>query len=286
MSCADCRFDLTKETAWCPGCGNPSIRLALKAALEELEIPMHKVVLSAGIGQAGKMPQYIDLNAFCGLHGRSLPVAIGIKLSNNDLTVLAESGDGDNYGEGGNHLIHTIRRNINIAHFVHDNQVYGLTKGQASPTTATGQIQSMSYDGVRNSPTRPLALALTMGAGFVARGFSGDIKQVTELMKAAIQYEGYALVDILQPCIVWNKINTFKWYKERVSPIDESHDPTDLDQALKLANQWDEKIPTGILYRVEKETYDQKFGFIKGKTPISEREIHPADTEFLMDNFR
>ena len=206
-------YKLSAETAWCPGCGNPAIRSALKMALDELQIPPDEIVMVSGIGQAAKMPQYIDLNSFTGLHGRSLPAAIGIKMANHKLHIIAESGDGDNYGEGGNHLMHAIRRNINLAHFVHDNQVYGLTKGQASPTTITGQVQTYSSEGVRNTELKPLALALTLGAGFVARGFSGDIKQLKEIMKAAILYDGYALVDILQPCIVWNKVNTFAWYK-------------------------------------------------------------------------
>ncbi|MDG2830265.1 thiamine pyrophosphate-dependent enzyme, partial [Vibrio parahaemolyticus] len=152
------------------------IRDALKIALEELSIPPSQAVLVSGIGQAAKMPHYIGINGFNGLHGRALPPAIGIKMANKDLTVIVESGDGDTYGEGGNHFIHAIRRNINIAHFVHNNQIYGLTKGQASPTTALGQKTTLQYDGVKLNPINPVALSLTMGAGFVARGFSGDIK--------------------------------------------------------------------------------------------------------------
>ncbi|NMR88599.1 2-oxoacid ferredoxin oxidoreductase, partial [Vibrio parahaemolyticus] len=164
------------KPSWCPGCGNFMIRDALKIALEELSIPPSQAVLVSGIGQAAKMPHYIGINGFNGLHGRALPPAIGIKMANKDLTVIVESGDGDTYGEGGNHFIHAIRRNINIAHFVHNNQIYGLTKGQASPTTALGQKTTLQYDGVKLNPINPVALSLTMGAGFVARGFSGDIK--------------------------------------------------------------------------------------------------------------
>src|SRR5699024_5017076 len=196
---------ILNETAWCPGCGNFMIRTALKQALEELEIPRHKAVISSGIGQAAKVPHFISINGFQGLHGRALPTGIGMKLSNKDLTVIVESGDGDTYGEGGNHFIHTIRRNINLAHFVHNNQVYGLTKGQGSPTTAMGQATTLELDGVKKEALKPLALSLTSGAGFVARGFAGDIPQLVELMKEAILYKGYAHLDILQPCVVWNK---------------------------------------------------------------------------------
>lgn len=279
-------YGITNETAWCPGCGNPSIRKALKMALDELGIPQDKVIMSAGIGQAGKMPQYIDLNAFAGLHGRSLPVAIGIKLANHDMHVIAEGGDGDGYGEGGNHLIHAIRRNINISQFVHNNQIYGLTKGQASTTTAEGQIANFSYEGARSNQMKPLALALTLGAGFVARGFSGDVEQLKEIMKAAIQYDGYAIVDILQPCIVWNKVNTFKWYKDRVRPLDESYDETNWQAAYENSLKWEEEIPTGILYRVPTTSYTKKFGFLDGHTPLTDRELNPMDAMKLMDRMR
>lgn len=277
---------ITEETAWCPGCGNPAIRQALKNALEELNLRPDVVMMVSGIGQAAKMPQYIDINSFTGLHGRSIPVAIGIKMANHDMPVIAESGDGDNYGEGGNHLMHAIRRNVDLAHFVHDNQVYGLTKGQAAPTTRSGQVQTFSSEGARSAQIKPLALALTLGAGFVARGFSGDIAQLTELMKAAIQYEGYALLDILQPCIVWNKVNTFRWYKERVRPIDDGHDETDWNAAYEMALAWDDEIPTGILYRVETESYTKKFSFLAGQQPLVDRTPEPKEVKDLMDRFR
>lgn len=273
------------ETAWCPGCGNFMIRTALKQALEELEIPTHKAVISSGIGQAAKIPHFIRINGFQGLHGRALPTGIGMKLSNKDLTVIVESGDGDTYGEGGNHFIHTIRRNINLANFVHNNQVYGLTKGQGSPTTAMGQATTLELDGVKKEELKPLALSLTVGAGFVARGFSGDIPQLVELMKEAILYKGYAHLDILQPCVVWNKVNTFKWYKDRVYHLPEDYDYTDYDSAYEKAREFGDKIPTGILYKVEKPTYEDKFEFIKNKPPLVDRELNPLDAKKLMDDF-
>ncbi|HHV45945.1 MAG TPA: 2-oxoacid:ferredoxin oxidoreductase subunit beta [Tissierellia bacterium] len=280
-----CQYELY-EPSWCPGCGNYMIRTALKMALEELGIKPHEVVIVSGIGQAAKMPHYIKVNGFNGLHGRALPPAIGIKMANKNLHVIVESGDGDTYGEGGNHFIHAIRRNIDIAHFVHDNQIYGLTKGQASPTTAMGQVTTLQFDGVKVEPVKPLALALTMGAGFVARGFSGDIPHLVGLMKEAIKYRGYALVDILQPCVVWNKVNTFSWYKNRVYYLPESYDYTNKEEAMKKALEFDDRIPIGILYKVEKETYLDKFDFIKEGPALVDLELNPLDAEKLMDEFR
>lgn len=273
------------EPSWCPGCGNYMIRTALKQALQELELEPHQVVLSSGIGQAAKMPHYIKINGFNGLHGRALPPAIGIKMANKDLKVIVESGDGDTYGEGGNHFIHTIRRNIDIAHFVHDNQIYGLTKGQSSPTTAKGQKTTLQFDGVKVEQLQPLALALTMGAGFVARGFSGDIPHLVEIMKEAINYRGYALVDILQPCVVWNKVNTFAWYKERVYHLPKDYDYTNKEEAFKKSMEFDDKIPIGVLYNMEKETYQDKFDFIKNGKPLIDRKLDPMDAEKLMESF-
>jgi 2-oxoglutarate ferredoxin oxidoreductase subunit beta len=280
----NCEYELYKPS-WCPGCGNYMIRDALKKALEDLEIEPSKVVLVSGIGQAAKMPHYIGLNGFNGLHGRALPPAIGIKMSNKDLTVIVESGDGDTYGEGGNHFIHTIRRNVDIAHFVHNNQIYGLTKGQASPTTALGQKTTLQFDGVKLNPINPLALSLTMGAGFVARGFSGDVKHLSNLMKEAILYKGYAHIDILQPCVVWNKVNTFKWYKDRVYKLDEDYDYTDFEAAYKKALEFGDRIPIGILYKVEKETYDKKFSFIEKGKPLVKAELNPINALNLLKEF-
>ncbi len=273
------------EPSWCPGCGNFMIRTALKQALEELGIPPHKAVIASGIGQAAKMPHYIGVNGFNGLHGRAMPPAIAIKLANKDLNVIVESGDGDNYGEGGNHFMHAVRRNVDIAHFVHNNQIYGLTKGQGSPTTAEGQITTLQFDGVKSKPLDPLALSLTLGAGFVARGFSGDIDHLVDLMKQAITFKGYAHLDILQPCVVWNKVNTFQWYKDRVYKLDDSYDRTDYDQAYKKAREFGDKIPIGVLYKVESSTYGDSFDFIKNGDPLVDRELDPMDAEKLMKDF-
>lgn len=279
-----CEYKLY-EPSWCPGCGNYMIRTALKQALEELGIAPHEAVIVTGIGQAAKMPHYIGANGFNGLHGRALPPAIGMKLANKNLKVIVNSGDGDSYGEGGNHFIHTIRRNIDIAHFVHNNQIYGLTKGQGSPTTAMGQETTLQFDGVKVEPVQPLTLSLTMGAGFVARGFSGDIPHLVSIMKEAILYKGYAHVDILQPCVVWNKVNTFAWYKKRAYYLDEDYDYTNKEEAFKKSMEFGDKIPIGILYKVEKETYGDKFPVIKNGPPLVHRQLSPMDAEYLMNEF-
>lgn len=262
----------TYETAWCPGCGNFSILDCLKNALIQLDKDPYQTLMVAGIGQAAKTPQYISANGFCGLHGRALPAAVAAKMANENLTVIVDSGDGDSYGEGGNHFLHNIRRNVNITHFVHDNQIYGLTKGQASPTSMEGMVTPVQTYGNINPPLNPVALAITAGAGFVARAFSGDKAQLTEIMKAAIEYKGYALVDILQPCITFNKINTFKYYKDKVYKLEDTYDPTNRLAAIEKAMEVEEKIPTGILYMDKaKEDYHAKNIILKEKGPLCDQ---------------
>lgn len=265
----------TYETAWCPGCGNFIILECLKEALEQLGKDPSDVLIAAGIGQAAKTPQYISANAFCGLHGRSLPPAIAAKIANEKLTVIVDTGDGDSYGEGGNHFIHNIRRNVDITHFVHDNQIYGLTKGQASPTSVIGLKTGVQTDGNINEPLNPVLLAIACGAGFVARAFTGRREQLISIMKQAIEYKGYALVDILQPCVSFNKTNTFAWYNQRVYELDETYDCKDKILAMQKAMEFGDKIPTGILYREEKKTYHQKNEVLNQGTPLLDRKTDP-----------
>jgi 2-oxoglutarate ferredoxin oxidoreductase subunit beta len=235
------------ETGWCPGCGNFAIRDVLEKVLRELPVPRNKIVLTSGIGQAAKMPHYLDVNYFNGLHGRSLPPAVGIKLARPDLTVIAYSGDGCMYGEGGNHFIQTLRRRLDITILVSENQVYGLTKGQSSPTTALAVKNDLSPGGNPNLPLNPLALAVTMGAPFVARGFAGDKEHLAALIREAILFNGTAVVDILQPCVSFNKINTYAWYRERVFRLEKPL--TDRYEAIRTADLWEERIPIGVIYR-------------------------------------
>lgn len=275
----------TYETAWCPGCGNFAILDCLKAALEQLGKKPSEVLLAAGIGQAAKTPQYLSANAFCGLHGRSLPAAVAAKIANESLTVIVNTGDGDSYGEGGNHFMHNIRRNVDITHFVHDNQIYGLTKGQASPTSIEGLVTGVQTDGNINEPLNPMLVAIACGAGFVARGFTGRKEQLISLMKQAIEYKGYALVDILQPCISFNKTNTFGWYNERVYELEESYNPQDKITAMTRAMEFDEKIPLGVLYREEKCTYHQKNTVLKTGTPLLDQTTDPAVMKRLIASY-
>lgn len=243
------------ETSWCPGCGNFSIVKSLKNALVELELAPYQVMVSAGIGQAAKTPHYLNCHMFNGLHGRSLPVAQGMKMANPEMTVICESGDGCSYGEGGNHFMAAIRRNLDITLLVHNNQIYGLTKGQASPTTTQGHITKTQPDGSMSEGFNPVAVAVAMKAGFVARAFSGEPAHLVETIKAAINYKGFSLVDIMQPCVSFNKINTFGWYQER-SYFLEGHDPKDWCAAMKKADEFPNKLPLGIIYRNDKLPYE------------------------------
>lgn len=247
------------ETAWCPGCGNFSILKAVKQALVDSQLKPHELLFISGIGQAAKAPHYLNANVFNGLHGRSLPVATGAKLTNPNLTVIVESGDGCNYGEGGNHLLAAMRRNIDITLLVHNNQVYGLTKGQASPTTAEGFVTKAQPEGVPSAPFNPIEVAVAMRAGFVARGFAGMIEHLSELIRHGIAHRGFALIDVLQPCVSFNKVNTFAWYQQRCDTLPAEYDPTDWEAAIEVASEWGDRIPIGIIYRNDRLPFEDHF---------------------------
>lgn len=246
------------EIAWCPGCGNFNLLTALSEALAELGLKPSQVVLVSGIGQAAKAPHYIQANVFNGLHGRSIPIAFGIQAVNPELTVIVESGDGCMYGEGGNHLIHAIRRNPNITVIVHDNQVYGLTKGQASPTSETGFVSKTQPLGTVSEPFHPLALAVSQDASFVARGFTGDKEGLKSILKQAIQWKGFSLVDVLQPCVTFNHTNTFGWYRSRLYSLPEEYNSEDQVEAFKKSLEWGNKIPIGVIYRHAKSVFSDR----------------------------
>lgn len=271
------------KTAWYPGCGNFQIREALAEALSELELPPHLLLICSGIGQAAKMPHYIRANGFNGLHGRALPPAVGARIANKKLKVIVESGDGDSYGEGGNHFIHNVRRNPDIAHFIHNNQIYGLTKGQASPTSDQGMKTGVQVSGVIVPALNPLAVALVLGAGFVARCFSGEKEHLKETMKEAINFPGYALVDILQPCVAFNKINTFGWYKERVY-FPDTIDSGDWSKAIDISRQWGEKIPLGIFYNKPRPTFESLLTILDGE-PLASRPFDPVQIAAVQDEY-
>ncbi len=251
-----------QRPAWCPGCGNFQILTAIKQALVELKLMPHQVLFVSGIGQSSKLPHYMRCNTFNGLHGRTLPVATGARLANHELVVVAVAGDGDCYGEGGNHLIHAIRRNIDITLLVHNNQIYGLTKGQASPTSDTGMVTKLQPHGVVLSPFNPIAFAVSLNAGFVARSFSGDVQHLTEMIKDGINHRGFAMIDILQPCATFNKLNTYAWYRDRVYKLAD-HDPQDRRTAFEKALEWGERIPIGVIYKNERSTFEQEIPSLK-----------------------
>jgi 2-oxoglutarate ferredoxin oxidoreductase subunit beta len=273
------------ETAWCPGCGNFSIQKAVKNALVSSQLPPHRVLFVSGIGQAAKAPHYLNVNLFDGLHGRSLPVATGAKLSNPSLTVIVESGDGCNYGEGGNHFLAAIRRNIGITLLVHNNQVYGLTKGQASPTSDPGFITKAQPEGIASTPFNPVAVAVTMGAGFVARAFAGLEEHLSGLIQQAIAHRGFSLIDILQPCVSFNKVNTFNWYKSRCRQLPPDYDPKNREAALKAAEEWGETVPVGIIYRNDRPPFEDHFPVLK-EGPLAGKPVDQNLLAGIIEGFR
>ena len=280
------KYQADKETAWCPGCGNFPLRKALASALVDLDLKPEEVTMFTGIGQAAKMPHYINLNGFNGLHGRALPPSLGMRIANPKMKVIVESGDGDTYGEGGNHILHNIRRNPNITHLVHDNQIYGLTKGQASPTTGYDIKTGVQPNGINSEPFNPIRFAVAMKASFVARAFVGDGEHLQEMIKASINHKGYALVDILQPCVSFNPINTYKWYKERVYKLKNDYRPSNYAAAIEKADEWGEKIPLGIIYKEEKAIFRERIGHLDPEKNLAEQDTNPSELKFLLDEYR
>ncbi len=273
-----------QNPAWCPGCGNFSILKTFKDAMVEMGIEPHRFTIVSGIGQAGKFPHYVKCNTFNGLHGRTLPVATAIRLANHNMLTIAVAGDGDCYGEGGNHLMHAMRRNINVKLFVHDNQIYGLTKGQASPTSMEGMVTKNQPFGVFSEQLNPMALAVALDCSFAARGFAGDGEHLKNLIKEAINYKGFALVDILQPCVTFNKINTYEWYRQRVYRIEPEYNPEDRIEAFKKALEWGDRIPIGIIYRNSRPTFEERIPVIKD-TPLVKQPFDLSRLETTLKEF-
>jgi 2-oxoglutarate ferredoxin oxidoreductase subunit beta len=273
------------ETAWCPGCGNFSILDSLKKALVASDLEPNKVLLVSGIGQAAKTPHYLNANVFNGLHGRSLPVATGAKLANPELKVIITSGDGCNYGEGGNHLLAAIRRNIDVTLLVHDNQIYGLTKGQCSPTSGEGHITKTQPFGNPSAPFNPIAVAVAMRIGFAARSFSGMADHLATTIREAIAHKGFSLVDILQPCVSFNKINTSKWYKERCYKLPADYNPTDWETAMGKAIEFGERIPLGVIYKNDRPVFERKFPVLDDG-PLVGRGVDRNGLRKVIDGYR
>jgi 2-oxoglutarate ferredoxin oxidoreductase subunit beta len=263
------------DMAWCPGCGNYGILKVLKQTLTELDIRPQDLVLVSGIGQAAKTPHYINTNFFNGLHGRALPPATTIKAVNPDLKVIVTSGDGDMYGEGGNHFIHAVRRNPDITVIVHNNMVYGLTKGQASPTSQLGFVTSLQVDGVFEEPFNPLAVAVALNASFVARTSIHDLELTQKIFTEAINHKGFALVDTFTPCVSFNNVNNRQWYKDNTVVLDDEYDPTDRQAAFAKSIE-SEPWPLGIIYRSPaKPTFEENLFLYKGKSePLVKRSFN------------
>lgn len=276
-------YDSGVENSWCPGCGNFGILASMKDALASMEIPPEKILIISGIGQAAKTPHYLKCNLFHSLHGRALPLATGAKIANHELTILVNSGDGDCYGEGGNHFMHAVRRNIDITVLVHNNKVYGLTKGQASPTSDEGMVTKIQSDGVLSETFNPLSVALALGAGFVARSFSGKPEHLSGIIREGIKHKGFSLIDILQPCVSFNHVNTFDWYRKRVYDLfEEGYVPDDFNRAMELSRMWGDKIPIGIIYRKEKASYTDRIKNLQKGTLIT-REYSAGKLKKMID---
>jgi len=250
------RFQTDQQIIWCPGCGNFGVFQALQNTLEELNLRPDQVLAVFGVGCHGHMANYLKTYTVEALHGRAIPLAMGVKLANNSLTVLAIAGDGDQLGEGGNHLIHACRKNPDIKCLIHNNQLYSLTVGQASPTSDLGTKTKTTPDGVFDQPLNSLTLALASGASFVARGFAGNVPQLTRILIEAIKHKGFAVIDILQPCPSLNKANTFQWFQQRVYELGKNYNFKDKNKAFEKALEWGEKIPIGIFYQENRPTLE------------------------------
>ena len=261
------------KPTWCPGCGNFGIWNALKTALANQNIEPYQVLIVSGIGCGSKLPDYTHANGFMTLHGRPLPVATGAHLANHNLKIVLTHGDGDGYSMGGNHFIHAIRRNIDVVDIYQNNKVYGLTKGQYSPTSEKGYVSKTSLPGSIEESVNPIAIALAAGATFVSRGFSGEMKHLTWLIEQALQHKGYSLIDVFQPCVSFNKVNTYQWYQQRVYKLEDAanYDAQDISEALKRSKEWEDRIPIGIFYRIEgKPTYQEQLPVLKAGALIKQ----------------
>ncbi|MCR4408606.1 MAG: thiamine pyrophosphate-dependent enzyme [Anaerolineae bacterium] len=275
---------------WCTGCGNFGIWNAVKRAMAQLDLAPHQVMLVSGIGCGSKLPDYTHANGFLSLHGRTLPVATGIKLANHGLKVICTHGDGDAYAEGLGHMMHAARRNIGLVDIVQDNRIYGLTKGQYSPTSDQGRVSKTSPWGALEEPVYPLAAVLAAGATFVARSWSGDLDHLVDMIARALQHRGYALVDVLQPCVTFNRANSYDFYRPRVYKLQEEpgYDPTDRTAAFQRALEWGERIPIGIFYQVEDyPSYEERMPVLQSgplvKQPLEK--LHPQQIEALQAEY-
>ncbi len=267
---------------WCPGCGDLTIFASIKNAMAKMEMPVESYFFTFGVGCHGHMGNFLKAYGFEGLHGRPLPVAEGAKLANKDLNVITVSGDGDAYGEGISHLMAASRRNIDLTLIVHNNMVYGLTTGQVTPTSLKGFKGKSTPEGTLEQPLNPIALAITQGATFVARGFAGDPSHLTNLIVEAVKHKGFAIIDVLQPCVTFNHLSTYQWYRERIYKLEESgHDFKNKDEALRKAMEKD-KLPIGIFYKEDTKTYEEQ---LATQTALVKEPVE-TDVTALIESFK
>ncbi|MCD8837973.1 2-oxoacid:ferredoxin oxidoreductase subunit beta [Staphylococcus arlettae] len=273
---------------WCPGCGDFSVQAAIQKAAANVGLEPEEVAVITGIGCSGRLSGYINAYGVHGVHGRSLPLAQGVKMANKDLTVIASGGDGDGYAIGMGHTIHALRRNMNMTYIVMDNQIYGLTKGQTSPSSAPGFITKSTPKGNIEQNVAPLELAISSGATFVAQGFSSDIKGLTKMIEDAINHDGFSFVNVFSPCVTYNKVNTYDWFKENLTSIEdiEDYDATDKQNAMRNILAY-ESLVKGIVYQDnETPSYESQIDEL-GETSLAKKDIHIDETQFneLIEQF-
>ncbi|UXR70433.1 MULTISPECIES: 2-oxoacid:ferredoxin oxidoreductase subunit beta [unclassified Staphylococcus] len=266
---------------WCPGCGDFSVQAAIQKAAANVGLEPDEVALITGIGCSGRLSGYVNSYGVHSIHGRALPLAQGVKMANRDLTVIASGGDGDGYAIGMGHTIHALRRNMNITYIVMDNQIYGLTKGQTSPSSAPGFVTKTTPKGNIEQNVAPLELALSSGATFVAQGFSSDIKALTKMIEDAINHDGFSFVNVFSPCVTYNKINTYDWFKEHLTDLNdiEGYDTSDKQRAIQTVVEHDSLVK-GIVYQdTETPSYESQIESL-GETPLAHQDIQLTETQF------
>ncbi|BCU52183.1 2-oxoglutarate ferredoxin oxidoreductase subunit beta [Staphylococcus auricularis] len=266
---------------WCPGCGDFSVQAAIQKAAANVGLEPEDVAIITGIGCSGRLSGYINAYGVHGVHGRALPLAQGVKMANRDLTVIASGGDGDGYAIGMGHTIHALRRNMNMTYVVMDNQIYGLTKGQTSPSSAVGFVTKSTPKGNIEKNVAPLELALSSGATFVAQGFSSDIKGLTKMLEDAINHDGFSFVNVFSPCVTYNKINTYDWFKENLTSMEdiESYDLSDKKAAMKAILEYDSLIK-GIVYQdTTTPSYESQVDQLD-ETPLAKKELELSEQTF------
>jgi 2-oxoglutarate ferredoxin oxidoreductase subunit beta len=266
---------------WCPGCGDFSVLAAMQRAFANLGLEPHDVAIVSGIGCSGRISGYINAYGFHGVHGRALPIAQGLKLANRDLTVIAAGGDGDGFAIGMAHTIHAIRRNVDITYIVMDNQVYGLTKGQTSPRSEMGFKTKSTPHGSIEAAISPMEMALTVGAGFVAQAVSSDLKQLTRIIEEGIKHKGFSMINVFSPCVTYNKVNTYDWFKENLVNLDEmpDYDPSSREMAMQKLMKH-KGLVTGIIYQnKDRLSYEDMIKGFKAE-PLAKQNIELTREQF------